>query len=380
MIAICFLFDPNVGGPHVRARGVYSELQRRGYEVRIAIPRGEGSAQAFHESAGLRVDRLAIHKPVSPTKAKAFIRYLLALPTGVARTARYLRATEADVVHVNGAFDLVPALAAKVTRTPLVWHLNDTAIPTHLAAVFGWMVKRLATRPVAAAQAVATHYGLAPSEVDILYAPVDTRRFTPANSEPRQPDEVPLIALVANWNPLKGQDRFIDVIAELVERGHHVRALIVGNFGPGQEAFWRPLHDSIVTRGLADHFTILGFVDDVPKALAAVDVSLLTSRSEACPISVLEAMASGIPQVCFNVGGVDELLDPVGPNPVGVSVPEGDVVAMVDAVEQVLGDSAIYEKLSASAPERARNLFSIDVCVSRHEQIYRAATGLEARA
>lgn len=378
MRIVCFLFDPQVGGPHVRARGVYQVLQKQGHDIRIAIPPGPGNAQGYHEEVGIAVDRPAIRKPVSPRKVGAFLCYMLALPLGVLRVLHYLRAQRADVVHVNGAFDLAPAFAAYLSKASLVWHLNDTAIPPRLAQAFGRMVSALADETVVAAEAVGRHYGLHPDGVRVIPAPVDISRF-PARHR-QAPFSTPVrVGLIANWNPLKGQDRFIDVIERLVARGHDVHAVLVGQTTDNQEPYWRPLHERITMSPLASRFTLVDYTSEVPALLVEWDVALLTSRSEASPMSVIEAMAVGLPQVCFQVGGVDELLGTTRGDRAGISVPEGDVEAMVSAVERLLTDPALYEAFSKAGPVRAQEHFSLDACVARHLAAYDAATQSKER-
>jgi len=77
---ICFLFDPNVGGPTIRARAVYTRMMAAGHAVRVAFPRGEGGAAGHIAEAGIPVDRLAVDKPVMPTKPLKFLRFALTFP------------------------------------------------------------------------------------------------------------------------------------------------------------------------------------------------------------------------------------------------------------------------------------------------------------
>lgn len=104
-------------------------------------------------------------------------------------------------------------------------------------------------------------------------------------------------------------------------------------------------------------------------------------------MSVLEAMSVGVPQVCFRVGGVPELLgteapdrdgtDGPDPDPAGSTVPEGDLEAMVAAIEQLLAETDRYQRQSRAGQARARALFSLEACVARHHAVYIAA--IEAR-
>lgn len=381
---VCFQFDPNICGPNVRARAVYRHMAQQGHVVRIVIPAGPGSAEAFYRDAGITVDRLDIRKPVSPSDRRAFAFYFLALPLGIARAVTYLHRERPDVVHVNGAFDLVPGIAAWLVRLPLVWHLIDTAPPRPVGRILGRIVSLLATRIVIVAPTVGEYYGINSKRAEMVFEPVDTARFPPRDptGHPKSPA---VIGMLANWNPLKGQDRFIEVIRQLRDRGVPVRGRIMGALNDRQASYWRPLLARIKQAGLDSVIEHLGFVEDPAAALADIDAMLLTSRSEACPISVLEAMSIGVPQVCFRVGGVDEILgtdgcaddprDDSGMPVAGLTVPEGDVEAMVAAVERLLSEPGLYVSQARAGQARARALFSLETCVARHNDVYSRAIG-----
>jgi len=70
---ICFLFDPNIGGPTIRAKLVYQKMMAQGYEIRVAFPKGEGSARSYLRDANVDTDQLSIPKPVAPSKLFQFL-------------------------------------------------------------------------------------------------------------------------------------------------------------------------------------------------------------------------------------------------------------------------------------------------------------------
>ncbi len=357
-------------------------MARDGHVARVVIPAGPGSAENFYRDVGIAVDRLPIRKPVSHRNPGGFGLYLLHLPLAVTRIIAYLRRQRPDLIHVNGAFDLAPGLAGWLAGLPLVWHLNDTAPPRGVARILGKIVALMATRVVVAAAAVAAHYGIDPRRAEVVFAPVETDRYAARDPEDR-PKTPAVIGFLGNWNPLKGPDRFIEVIRRLLEHGYAVRGCMMGGLLEKQARYWQPLLDRIEKTDLDGAIDRLGFVADPAEIMREVDVMLLTSRSEACPMCVLEAMSVGVPQVCFRVGGVPELLGTdaeadeaagkPGTGPAGLTVSEGDVEAMVTAVERLLSERDQYRRLAQAGQARARALFSLDVCVARHHAVYDAA-------
>ena len=75
------------------------------------------------------------------------------------------------------------------------------------------------------------------------------------------------------------------------------------------------------------------------------------------PTVIMEAMATGLPVVSTNIGGIPEM---VVENETGFLVQPGDAVAMADAINKIIGDPLMARRLGQSGYERARTLFSID--------------------
>ena len=138
------------------------------------------------------------------------------------------------------------------------------------------------------------------------------------------------------------------------------RALVAGD-GPDRPA----LEEEIARLGVA--LELPGERDDVPELLAAVDVFVLSSRSEGMPISILEAMAAGLPVVASAVGGVPEL---VVDGETGVLVPPGDPDALAEALRRLLQDPELRRRLGAGGRERARDEFSLERFRREHLELY----------
>jgi len=376
---IGFLFHTDPGGPAMKFRNLYGRMNALGHRVRVAFPRGEGRAPGLIATAGIPVDRLAVNRPLVPRRGRfrQFLRFAISFPQGVWRTAAYIRRHRPDVIHVNGAFDVGPAIAGRLTGTPVLWHLNDTAFGPRLSGLMGWTVRRLATVITAAAERVAVHYRAAGADTLIVHSPVATARCA-ARPDGQHPLAEPLLGLAANWNIEKRQDRFVEVIARLRARGRPVGGIVMGLFPDGQKDWWEPILARMEVDGLDRVIETPGFVTDMPAAMRRLDLHLLTSASEASPICVMEAMSTGVPQVVFDVGGVQEMLGQ-GEEAAGIVVPEGDVDAMAAGVERLLDDPALYARMSANGRERARTRFSLEACVERHEAAYATAIARKGR-
>jgi glycosyltransferase involved in cell wall biosynthesis len=120
--------------------------------------------------------------------------------------------------------------------------------------------------------------------------------------------------------------------------------------------------------GLDDSVRILGGRDDVGGILGRADVFVLASRSEGLPLSILEAMAAGLPVVASRVGGVPEA---VVEGKTGFLVPAGDAAALAEALRRLVADPELRLRLGQAARERAQATFAIERFREAHLGLYR---------
>jgi glycosyltransferase involved in cell wall biosynthesis len=119
--------------------------------------------------------------------------------------------------------------------------------------------------------------------------------------------------------------------------------------------------------GVSDRVHILGFRDDMPDVLAAADIFAMPSLWEGLPLALLEAMAAGKPIVASATSGIPEA---VTPELDGLLTAPGDVEALAAALQRVLGDAALRERLGSAAAARVAAEFSFDSMIRSYEALY----------
>ena len=120
----------------------------------------------------------------------------------------------------------------------------------------------------------------------------------------------------------------------------------------------------------ADWVRFLGFREDVPALLGLADLMVLPSSSDAMPLTVLEAMALGVPVVASDVGDVRLNLDGGG-----ICIPPGDLTALEAACERLLTDDGARARLGAAGRERARRYDAAAMAGHYSELFERAVSG-----
>lgn len=190
--------------------------------------------------------------------------------------------------------------------------------------------------------------------VEVLPDFVDTRRFTPV------PPRGPILVHVSNFRPVK---RTADALRAfyLLRRKRAAKLVLVGT-GP-EEAEVRELAAKL---GVAKDVKFVGEDPDVAKHLKGAAVLLSTSEFEGFGMSLLEAMACGVPVVTTDSGGVREVVDASCAKVVGV----GDLEGLAAAADEVLSDAALAARMGTSGRKRAEDLFDVDRVVPQYESLY----------
>ena len=189
---------------------------------------------------------------------------------------------------------------------------------------------------------------------------LDLSRFTPQ----RPPAAIRRIVTVANLRAEKGHDTILAAAPAILERHPDATFTFAGD-GPRRDA----LETFARALGVAERVRFLGECQDVAPVLAASDLFVLPSRSEAFPNAVIEAMAAGLPVVASRVGGIPEVVRH-GEN--GVLVPPDDPQAVADAILGLMDRRDEAAALGAAARADVARDYTIDRMVERFEDLYLA--------
>jgi glycosyltransferase involved in cell wall biosynthesis len=279
----------------------------------------------------------------------------LARHAGAAPAVRAaLAAQRPDVVLVNlvdpGSNAAAVAAAQSVAPTVGVLHLpGDTGAGErrgHLAGLYGAMAAVLTPASGARDQLLAD-FGLPGDRVHVVPNGVDV----PADPAGPAGRAVPRVGGLGRLTDQKGFDVLVAAVRLLADRGVRLDVVVGGEGRDGERL-------RAAAAGLPVGFA--GFVTDVRGFLAGLDAFCLSSRREALPLVLLEAMAEGLPCVATDVGDVAAA---VGPD--AVVVPPGDAGALADALEALLADPARRADLGHRARRRAVREFDADLMARR---------------
>lgn len=353
-----------------------SNLDREVFEAGLAWGPGEvldREARALDDVEKFEITDLV--RPVAPLKD---LRALASL-------RETIRRFRPRVVHTHSSkAGVLGRLAARLEHVPVVIHtvhgfgFTPLQSPVKRAAFFRaektaarWTDHFVAVSRVNRDRGV--ELGLwKPDQVSVIRAGVDLDRFRAAadGRESRRrlglPDNVPVVTQIGNFKPQKAPLDFIAAAARIAETMPEVWFVMVGD---------GPLRGQAQARaaelGLGDRAIFCGWWDDVPGLLAATTVSVLSSRHEGLPCSVVESLAAGVPVVATAVDGTPEVIRP-GVN--GELVAPGDCDGLAAAVLAILNDDDRRRSMATAAAEGLDD-FGRDHMVRELEELYRWMVG-----
>lgn len=290
------------------------------------------------------------------------------------RLTSHFRQQAADAVITIGAGDKMfwGRLAAKLANVPVICSaLHSTGWPDGVSRL-NRALTPFTDGFIACAQNHATHLvndeGFPQSRVFMIPNGVDVDRFRPSPERRlwlrdalKLEDHVKLVGIVAALREEKNHEQLIVAAREVLRHHPHTHFVLVGD-GPmrGQ------IEASIEQHNLCSHFHLLGSRSDTQHILAGLDVFVLTSKNEANPVSILEALSCGIPVVSPRVGSIPEtVIDDF----TGLLTTPLDWQCTADGITRLLGNPVWARQLGANGRSTVAQHWSLEAMVSGYEKL-----------
>ena len=319
-------------------------------------------ADELREAGVMRYD-LAVRRLTDPAAA---VRYL-----------RLLSRANVDVVHAHGQDAwILASVTRRLTAVPLILtrHVLDEPAETwrqslrrRVALEAVRQADALVAPSSATADRLAELAGICASRIHVIPNGIDLKRFQAAATARERlrtvlgcPAHERLLLTPAILRQGKGHEVILNALPAIRRAVPHVKVVFAGAGDRETElrARAKPYGESVV---------FLGHREDLPDLLAACDLVVLPSYSEALPVALIEAAAAGRPMVATRVGGTADIVVH-GVN--GLLVPPGDPGALADAIAAVLSDEDRLQAFGQAARMIARHRFSLDGHVDRTLELW----------
>jgi glycosyltransferase involved in cell wall biosynthesis len=217
-------------------------------------------------------------------------------------------------------------------------------------------------------------FKLNPSKAFIIQNGVDLKAYSynDANKELLESLNISsndkVIGMVANFKKIKNHLFLLKAFEEMLREYKNVKLLLIGQgFKSDRENSEAEIKHFINNNGLNNNVFLLGFRSDIANILSTMDIFCLTSFKEGLPISLIEAMAAGLPVVGTDVEGIRHVIIQ---NINGFLVQVDDVKELKKALITLLQNDSLRDKMGRESRKMAESYYSLDYCVKCYQDLF----------
>lgn len=353
--------DTNIGGAGRCLLVILNEIDKSKFSVSALLPENSLLKPKIEE-LGVRV----IEAGITPDKSLKF--------SDIVELIKLFRREKPDIVHTHASMSA--RIAAKICGIKTVYTRHSVFPPPARISkgigkkINGFVNSIFADRIIAVADAAKDNLvktGIPPGKVTVILNgvyPLDERCDRQALSERFDvgPDEK-VISIVARLEDVKGHDYFIDAADMVLKRGFKAKFFIAGT-GSNEGH----LKEKVRSLNREKEIIFTGFLTDVDNLLRITDIQINASYgTEATSLALLEGMSLGVPAVVTDFGGNPGVIQD-GEN--GIIVPQKNSEKLCIAIEMLLSDKKLYDKLSSGSKKIFFERFTAKKMTEQTEKIY----------
>lgn len=293
---------------------------------------------------------------------------------------KLLAEKEIALVHTHGArANLVARTAAKNRGLPVVTTFHSVLAYDypwrHQASTARFLTKltnRYTDRFIAVSHFVkedVVRMGVPPGKVEVIYNGLNPEALKPKSPPPEvrkrlglAPDQR-VVGVIGRLHPVKGQEYFVEAARRLAPAWPEAAFLLIGE-GPDRDKLSRLVH----RYGLEGRVLLPGFYPQAADIYGVMEILCLPSVMEGMPLVLLEAMHFGVPVVASRVGGIPEVIKD-GEN--GILIPPKNPAALAEAIEALLEDEPLRNKLAEQARKSVREM-TVEKMAQRTMEVYKS--------
>ena len=354
------LTDRNIGGAGRWLLYYLKYHNRNEFEVKAVLPHDSLLVPAVK---ALDVPVIAMEEREDKSFDKKAMKALVQL----------FKEEKPDIVHTHAS--MTARMAARAAFVPSVFNTKHC-----MESAPGLLPKKLVRREVNAAfsdkiiavsRAVRrsmVHAGTSPEQIAVVYNGIEPIAIPTAEEKAALlqsyggKDGEKAVGMVARLEEVKDHETFLLAAQNVLENRKDVRFYIVGDGSLRDE-----LERRVYELGISSNVTFTGFVKDVEKIEAALDIAVITSKAEALCLSIIESNIAGVPAVGTDSGGVREVIKH---GETGYLVSVGDSDRLAERIEELLADDAKRKAFGEHAKKRAESMFMADQMTQRIEKLY----------
>jgi glycosyltransferase involved in cell wall biosynthesis len=364
-------FPPQPGGIANHVYEISKRLVRQGHEVFVIKQKVSKKEQDCYAVDGIRVYSVSELPMIRIRNPYSFVKMTL-------KIREIIRDKRIDLIHTHGFFyECIMTKFAK--KVPIVFTNHESGFLEMAARkryrnLISYVLNHVdfLIGPSEELARIPWQFGVRPELTRFIPNGVDTKRFNSRinGKEIRKKyhfaDDDIVIICARRLEPKNGVEFLIKAVPLIARCNPMVRLLIVGGGFPEER---KRFEDFILRLGLKDKVTFSGSIDYsfMPQYYAAADMAILPSLMEATSLAGLEAMATGLPLIGTDVGGIPFIIED---KKTGIIIPPRDVDAIAKSIMMLAKNKSLRDKLGRNARKKVEKQFSWDIITDELVKIY----------
>jgi len=309
----------NIGGPSLHAVLLTKYMDNKKYKSMLisgSLSEGEGDMSYLMENYAIE------HQLINTLKREiSFIDDLKA----VKELYKLFRRQKPQIVHTNQAkAGMVGRLAAWLARVPVILHTYHGHVfsgyfSPRKTSLYIWierMMSLISTRIIVISKMIkkdicSTYKIVSEKKVSVIPLGFELVKMKSLHNNRgifrkrfSVPDDALVVGIVGRLTGIKNHQLFVEIASLLLQQNKQIHFLIVGDGELREE-----IQEKVNIMGITENIHICGWITEIDKIYADLDVMLLTSKNEGTPVTVIEAMYYKIPVISSNVGGLSDLIE-----------------------------------------------------------------------
>jgi len=356
-------------GPNRVIHGILKHIDRERWDVIVGCLYGDRDYEPIYNEMGFRTVCLDMKGPLNAWVDVMVIR----------RLADLLRQEHIQLLHTHLVrSDICGRIAGRMARIPVISTIHNMERHFKGGGVSNAIVRLLDRKTMGYSGIITTVSQALRDYIHEAYGlPFERILCIPNGIDPLGPPDpsitraslglgggIPLIGTVARLDEQKGVDLLIEATHIIINKGVRMGLLIVGD---------GPMRDELILRarrkGLAEEIRFVGFQRNVQDYLSLLDIFVLPSRWEGFGISIVEAMAAGLPVVAAGVGGIPEIVED---GRTGFLIERDNIHALADRILYLLKNPSAREEMGERGRERYTSLYTASIMSRRYQEVYGA--------
>ncbi len=300
-------------------------------------------------------------------------------PFTILKLTSILRRGKYDLIHTQASKDLwilVPALKILYRSTPLILTKQVGSFIIKKDFLHNILYSRL-NYAFAISQVIKKNLldttPLTEDKIILMHNGIDTNRFNPSKIDAAKvrnefninDDEI-LMGMIARFSPGKGHEEFICAAEILNKKFTNLKFMIVGEASRGEDEYAKKIKKLVEDQGITN-IIFTGYRADTEYILAAIDIFVFPSHSEAFGIALAEAMSMGKPSVCSNSDGV---LDIAINNETSFLFEKKNASDLAEKLSKLINSPESRHEFSEEARKRAIEKFDINLLTEKTIKVY----------